>query len=247
MRSDCWKIGVAAVALGLWLAAAASHSGDHDVGSTPEAVVTPVQDSKVGIEKADIELIIHRIVPRTYSFEYSRGEWFTATREEAAMLKGVPRSDHPLDGSPVGPRVWFTIVNNTDVGYLISEHTLWVMLRARVDFTDDLDNAYGIFSTAFISFGSEEETYTVPLTPGGQREMVMTLGLSRLQREDEPDPLAPPFAEADAILTVETLSYDIVQRCDLLARPIEDGVLGEQMTLRVRGRGTCEIRFDGPM
>ncbi|MFI4915228.1 MAG: hypothetical protein ACIAS6_01825 [Phycisphaerales bacterium JB060] len=249
MRASVWTLAIVVAGLGLAVALAGWMGGGGHPERGPvagqEAEGARHADADAAPVGADVELVIHRVVPRTHTFELG-GQWIVATREEAAMLEGGHVGGQELKGSLVGPRVWFTLINRTDSGYLISDRTLRVMLEGRVDITDGKGQHYGLHPTGLISWANEE-VFSVPLAAGGRREMVMGVGLTRLQRQDEPTPLEEPDAEANALLEVESLSYGITQRCELLARPIAGGVLGEPVRLRVLGSGTCEVSFDGPM
>ena len=245
MRAGVWKVAIVAAGLGFAVAVAGGLCGQ-DVAAARQATPSDRERAPEADQAAtDIELIIHRVVPRTHKFQIDNG-WISATRDEAAMLEGVRLDGQPLVGSHVGPRVNFTLVNMTDRGYLISHRTLGVMLRGRVDLTDKDGRSWAMSMRGFSSWGNEE-AYTVPLAPGGRREMVINLGLTRMEPADDIAPLEKLDTSAEAVGALDELTYDIVQRCELLARTIDDGALGEPVSLRVRGAGVCEVGFDGPM
>jgi hypothetical protein len=154
------------------------------------------------------------------------------------MLEDADTDGHNLDigRSTPGHTVWFTLVNHTDDGFLISEGTLHQLLRYRVGYADDRGNAWRVQDTVLGNPDGEwTPTHTIPLAPRGRRVMTMDFGhVDFFLHAARPLEGTPP----------DTLRYLI--EGELSVRRIVGQNVGDAELVRAGGRGECEVGPVGP-
>lgn|GEM_PF-3770641 len=184
-----------------------------------------------------VEVVVHRVVPQAWWY-LGEQDSFTVSRDEHAMLK--PVQGLAVLGHMESHQVHVTLINHTDTGYLISPRTLDNLFRGRVRYTDVDDREWNTIDNVRTS-PTAHEPYTVPLTPNGRREMVLSIAFARI------DPPEDPNQPGSKRPLPDKLRYAFQRPRQLLALPIQGNTLGDPIRLRANGRGACEVGFDGPM
>lgn len=239
MRAGVWKAAIVVAGVGLVVALAGWMGGEGHGVADQEAAGGREAGADAVEAGTQVEVVVHRVVPETSTYLLGEKAIF-ATRDEAVMLDGLRANGHELSHKFDSHLVWITLVNHTDLGYLLSERFVSMLARGGIGYADANGRAWRTHLTALGNPDGYVEAFTVPLAPNGRREMVLPATFMRF------DPPEDPQRPGRDLAFPTTLRYQI-RLSDLRARPIVDGGLGEPIELKIDGRGTCEVRFDGPM
>lgn len=239
MRVGVWKLAIVAAGLGIVVALAGWMGGERRGVADQEAAGGRHAGADAIEAGAQVEVVVHRVVPQTSTYLLGDKAIF-ATRDEAAMLDGLRANGHVLSHEFDSHRVWLTLINHTDTGYLLSERGFSTLVRAGIAYTDEQGLEFQLVPTAMGNPDGYVEAYTIPIAPNGRREMVVPVAFIRVEPPWNPD------RPGERLPFPGTVRYTI-EPPSVGARPIIDGTLGEPVRLKVAGSGTCEVSFDGPM